>query len=559
MFRKSTVLIFTAGFLYAQNNIYVYEYHAKKREGINLDYERSVGVEYLNFLRQSANMTPFILNTLLNSSSQNHAKYLNANNQVGHYEDKSYQYFTGVEPKDRVNYVGYDAYEGENVTYGVESVKASIDNLFSAIYHRFGFLNYDANEIGIGIDGLNYVYNMGNKEINDICKGSSYSGYGYYYYGICIDYNFKIEKNSYDTAKNSSRAKNPEVILWPYNGMSDFEPPFFEESPDPLPNHSVSGNPISVKFNEYFVKSVQLISFELYKNGVKVDNTLILTKDNDPNSKFSEFEFALFPLDRLDWNTNYSVKTSFNVDGATKNYEWSFKTKSLDIPVYEINSTTAKIDIKPNVEYAIYLKPLNANDISNGYSSQYQSGMEFLKTDFIDMNTLKIAISGSIGQKAIFNFQSGRVLELTLSNTDLATYPTTNQNFTLNLQKGWNLVSIPVNKSYNSSIFSGDTTYTYNGSYTKNPTTLNPKQGIWVLSSSSKSYTFEGQEYSSDSFSTLSSGWSLLGAGKNITIQNEISCQNCSIKSSWTYNATLSSWSKNPSTINRGEGFWIYK
>jgi len=559
---KSIILLaLSTNFLYANytSNIFVYENRVLKKEAINLEYERTVGLEYLNLLRQNSGMTTFLLNELLNKSSQNHANYLQANNQVGHYEGENYQYFTGVSPKDRVDFVGYDGYEGENVAYGVENVKASIDNLFSAIYHRFGFLNYDANEIGIGISGLNYVYNIGNGDINSICKGSSYSGFGQYYYGICIDYNFKISSTIYENAKNSLRSQNPSVVLFPYNNMSDFDPVFYEESPDPLPNHSVSGNPISIKFNEYFVKVAELLSFELYKNSQKVENVLIMTNKTDPNKNFTELEFALFPLERLEWGTNYEVKSSFNVDGEVKNFNWSFKTKSLDIPIYTISTTNESIDIKSNQDYAFYLKPLHENDVSNGYSYQYNSGINIETNDYIDQNTIKVKISGNVGQKVIFTFTNGRKIEATISNTDSATYPTISESFDVALSKGWNLISIPVNKTYSLSTFGGDTVFSYKDEYTKNPATIKPKEGFWVLSSGAKTYTFEGEKYQQDSFATFQAGWHLLGAGEDIDVANATSCQNCIVKSSWTYNAKTSSWNKNPNKIYRGEGFWIYK
>jgi len=38
----------------------------------------------------------------------------------------------------------------------------------------------------------------------------------------------------------------------------------------------------------------------------------LLSKQNDPNGRFSRFEFALFPLERLAYDTKYRAQISYN-------------------------------------------------------------------------------------------------------------------------------------------------------------------------------------------------------------------------------------------------------
>ncbi|HIP46936.1 MAG TPA: CAP domain-containing protein, partial [Campylobacterales bacterium] len=109
------------------------------------------GVSYLNSLRADAGMIPFQREYHLEDAAQNHANYLIINNTFSHYESQNASGFTGVAPANRAQFEAY-AYAGvgENISSSNASVEKSIDTLFSAIYHRFGFLNFDYDEIGVG-------------------------------------------------------------------------------------------------------------------------------------------------------------------------------------------------------------------------------------------------------------------------------------------------------------------------------------------------------------------------------------------------------------------------
>ena len=205
----------------------------------------------------------------------------------GHYEDEATypEGFTGVTPTNRGEYTGYKSSVSENITGGDNSVEESIEGLFAAIYHRFGFLSFDTDEVGIGIDssvsyvyGSAYGYDMGNGQINILCEGTSYTGSGGYYYGVCADYSFQIETSLYLTAQDANRLANPAIVRWPYPGQQDSIPVFYEESPDPLPTCGVSGYPVSVQFNPAKTGPVAMTSFKLYnKNYNEITGTIILS------------------------------------------------------------------------------------------------------------------------------------------------------------------------------------------------------------------------------------------------------------------------------------------
>lgn len=106
-------------------------------------------LEYLNSLRNKAEMISFKDNSLLNQSANNHARYESFNDLYGHYESSSYSYFTGIKPSDRALYVGFQGGASENLTAGDNTYTESIDVLFTAIYHRLNFLDFSYSEVGM--------------------------------------------------------------------------------------------------------------------------------------------------------------------------------------------------------------------------------------------------------------------------------------------------------------------------------------------------------------------------------------------------------------------------
>jgi len=145
----------------------------------------SVGLDYLNALRVKAGVPAFTEQVNLRASAQNHSDYMQTNKIFGHYEDSSKTGYTGDNGADRAIYAGYFSRTvSENVSYGTTTVQGSIDSLFSAIYHRFGFLNLVSDEVGIGTNNKFYTYNMGNGTLNDLCQNTTYTGGSYYV--VCV-------------------------------------------------------------------------------------------------------------------------------------------------------------------------------------------------------------------------------------------------------------------------------------------------------------------------------------------------------------------------------------
>jgi len=125
------------------------------KEALALDFvmEKIHLIDYLNELREAVGLARFNHSAMLEESAENHALYLIDNNETSHYEISGKIGFTGVSISERVQAVGYKAsYVSENLSGGSRDYKHSVDGLFSAIYHRFGFLNFKIDEIGIGIN-----------------------------------------------------------------------------------------------------------------------------------------------------------------------------------------------------------------------------------------------------------------------------------------------------------------------------------------------------------------------------------------------------------------------
>jgi uncharacterized protein YkwD len=353
------------------------------------------GLNYLNSLRNSAGMIPFIHNIQLESASNNHAKYLTQNNLFSHYESTLYAGFTGVEPADRATFVGYAQKNvGENISSSNGSVQNSIDTLFSAIYHRFAFLNFDYDEIGIGFSqsasyGYENVYNysMGLSALRTLCESGGSRQETTYYGGICQDKSIQIGVEAYADVLSLNKSYNPDFVIWPSHGMGSVPPVFYEESPDPLPECSVSGYPISISFNPLKSGTIMIDSFKLYDSqNQELTHVKLMDKRNDPNREFTDKEFALFPMERLSWDSNYHVEISYHDSGVAKQKIVDFKTASLPYPMQTVEQKGMVLEAPLNQTTMFYLPPANCQDTLTTFTT---TGV-VAEITFHDANTIMI-------------------------------------------------------------------------------------------------------------------------------------------------------------------------
>jgi hypothetical protein len=366
----------------------------KKPSLIDISLEEKRTLFYLNQLRKKSGLIPLNINSSLQSASKNHANYLIANHQIGHYENKNRSEYTGEYGSNRSVKMGYKtAMIIENVSSNNRNHKESVEGLMAAIYHRFGFLDFHIDEIGIGIaQNLEnraetaFVYDMGSQKLEKLCIDAENKKVLNPLENICSSPNSNITKSSFMEAIHAHRYQNAKFVVYPYDGQEDVTPVFYEELPDPLPNHSVSGFPISISFNESQFKSIKILSFQLFNaNGEEIKDTIFYGQKTDPNKKLKKYEFALFPLQRLDWNTHYSVRVSYEADGIIKRRNWSFQTRNFDIPLVTVTQNNNLYTIKKGESTIFYFPPLSANDILGNLKFP-----SILKISFVDKNTIKL-------------------------------------------------------------------------------------------------------------------------------------------------------------------------
>ena len=354
------------------------------------------GLTYLNTLRKNAGLITLKNNTSLAKSASSHAKYLIRNQTNGHYEKRGRYSYTGTTPSKRVIKAGYPSrFVMENLSVNTTGEVKSIDNLFAAIYHRFVFLNFDKDEIGIGSYAIkkkrkfnrSYVYNLASSSVSKLCKQFFIMENGEYYIkSICKDSEKMIPKSLFREKKDEIRRKNRDVVVYPYANQKHIWPAFYNESPDPLPKYKVSGFPISVQFNPANTKNVNLRSFRLYtEKGREIKKTKILQHKNDHNHLFTKLDFALMPLARLEFNTTYTVKFEAIADGNKIKKQWTFKTENFKEKIYRITENKTTLNVKVGSTVILYVVPSTRKDILRSYKSRGE-----LKVSFLDQNTIKV-------------------------------------------------------------------------------------------------------------------------------------------------------------------------
>ncbi len=371
---------------------------SKVARSVNLAPTSSIqtkGIDYLNSLRYAVGMIPFQREYHLEDAAQNHANYLLKNNIFSHYESKNVSGFTGVMPANRAQFTAYAHAEvGENISSANASVEKSIDTLFSAIYHRFAFLNFNYDEIGIGFSqsdaymyGNVYNYDMGVSPLRILCEGGSEVQQGEYYANICRDSSKKISISDYKGAMEQNSQQNPVFVVWPANGSDAIPPVFYEESPDPMPECSVSGYPLSISFNPLKTSSIMIKSFKLYdSNNQEIKEVKLMDKQTDPNHHFSENEFALFPQQRLDWDSAYRAEIVYHDSGLEKTEVVNFKTARLPYPSFKVSKSGESFEVPVNETRLFYLPPVHCNDTLTTFSA---TGL-VSEVAFYDANTLMI-------------------------------------------------------------------------------------------------------------------------------------------------------------------------
>ena len=372
------------------------EVEIRKVLPMDVPYEQMEAGSYLNSIRASMQMQNLNENTQLQEAAQSHADYLVLNDEATHDEVEGHRNFTGVKPVHRAFYSGYMSTQvSENLSTKNYSARNSVDGLLSAIYHRFAFLSPGIDEIGIGVtqdkkqsSRSAFVYLMGNSESNRLCSEDNFIGSGKYIYGVCKDKTHRIKEKEYFHALNYYKKGNPQIILYPYDGQEEVPPAFYEEIPDPLPDYSVSGFPISVEFNDYYYHKLKMYSFKLYvEDGDEVSNVRIMDKESDPHGSFTSKQYALFPLERLKFDTRYRVELAYELQEEIETIIWYFHTQKPTETFHSVTEKEQRLSIEAGRSHIIYFRPLHGHDTIKNI--QFPSEVDIV---FIDNNTIKLTL-----------------------------------------------------------------------------------------------------------------------------------------------------------------------
>ncbi|MEN8213917.1 MAG: CAP domain-containing protein [Pseudomonadota bacterium] len=501
------------------------------------------GLSYLNQLRSQAGMTTLQQQPALARAAANHAAYL-ANNHwsdggqplhSAHAELPDGNYFTGEKVAQRVQHAGYPHdVVLENVSQGDAEmdVYAAIDGLMSAIYHRFTFLDFTVDEIGIAGENGVQVFELGRSDLRGLCtspdsealftppvycldtlvSGSYHdnlcqqipsralykepwheacanharldAGYmrrfcqqppaaallqgpgRYYtlcdgrrkvrkgwfdqlcasppaearyphsgrYYTIC-DSKARVNENWYRDICASTpefgryresasyqlfcshnplqvrpeylqqrllemRRRNPALVVWPADGATDIPPAFFEEDPDPLPDFSVSGYPLSIQVNPATWEKASVVSFMLYRKSgdewASVDILPPMSKNNDPNDRFTVHQFALFPVRRLQWNSHYRAVAELQLDNERRRVEWSFATRDPGGEMIDLSAKNRRRTLHVNTDYVLYWPVSHGGHrpATSQVSTRFPQGIE-MQLKVIDPDTVELRVEAS--------------------------------------------------------------------------------------------------------------------------------------------------------------------
>lgn len=354
------------------------------------------GLDYLNLARKSVGLAPFKENSILSRAAKNHTLYLSNLAIISHDESEKNKYFTGFNPSDRAISAGLNtSFVSENISAKHASFNDSIDGLLSAIYHRFNFLNFGFDEIGFYDNGEIYTYEMSNSALLRLCERGQSIGREYVL-GACAKLKMPLSARSFNLATKPTK---PDFIIFPNESFASVAV-FGDEDPDPLPQCKITSAPVSLELNPNL--EISLKSFKLFKEGKELENTLLLSKENDPNAKLTSNQFALFSLSPFEFGASYEARATYTQNGENKSILWSFSTKEPENKYFVVNDGDI-IELEEGVEYEVFFAPKHCNDVFSQYSYTLPFGADISIKD-TGINMLKMRASGVNGD--IIEFKS---------------------------------------------------------------------------------------------------------------------------------------------------------
>lgn len=261
----------------------------------------------LNAYRTTCGFGAVKQSSLLDTAATGHAKYLQINNAISHFQVNTNPGFTGVDISDRIAASGYQAFTwGEIASAGfggsaiagtspsgietpvnAPSGKSRINRLFASVYH-LGLATGEWNDLGVGYSA------SGNS--------SSIPGQKQYYVTAVVNFGIPL-------GTSAPKYSGGKIRSFPCDGISGVSPIFTAELPSPYPsrdfNQSPMGAPIFLTSasGEMSISSAEMVNLA---SGASVV-TKILQSTDDVNKLVGINQAFIIPDQPLVENTQYRV------------------------------------------------------------------------------------------------------------------------------------------------------------------------------------------------------------------------------------------------------------
>lgn len=229
---------------------------------------------------------------------------------------------------------------------------------------------------------------------------------------------FDLRTEFLDALDHARLADRPAIVTWPPGGAEDVAPAFFIEEPDPLPDLDVAGNPVSLQVNPAAYDRVELAAFNLYPSGGSDAEPIavrLLDAQSDPHALLTTHEFALFPLQRLDWGRRYEAEARLVLDGEAHRVAWSFTTRVAPYPIFTAAEDRQHFRVRSGEPIWLYLPPRPGEPHTVLRSRMTYPRNSQVDLAVIDPNTAQITVEAKRCDRVIVDFEPRRRVELSLA------------------------------------------------------------------------------------------------------------------------------------------------
>ncbi len=282
-------------------------------------------LDYINSIRNKSGAAPLKYSSTLAFAAKKHAVYLSINREFGHVESSYKEAFYGTYAQDRIAKAGFATKAVvENISFYERNYKASIDKLFSTVYHRLAFLDPKVDIVGFAKYRGVYVYDMSNSKLADACQ-KSYSLGEDIVENICKNSSRYLPRALFGRLLYKTQRASGALIIYPYPNQANVPAKLSIENPRFLNSRSY-GLPVIAIFNPAYYRSVNLLEFKLFLKKREVAAKTV-TFRNDRYKKIKKGTFVLVPLKPLKKGSRYKAVIKAIADGKKISKSWEFETE----------------------------------------------------------------------------------------------------------------------------------------------------------------------------------------------------------------------------------------